>query len=185
MRLFIRIKDGQPFEHPIMEDNFILAFPEIDLNNLPPEFAEFIRIGPPSYVGPYERYDGVTYEWDGNKVKDVHHMYQFTEQEKLAKQNAVKQEWVAGNNFASWVFDENSCTYAPPIERPTDGKNYTWDESTTSWTEVPPGKISVLPSEEIILRLSDENVQKLRENIEDELLPQLEEILSRRQITNG
>ena len=47
MRLFIRIKDGVPFEHPIMEENFRAAFPLIDPDNLPPEFAYFKRDTPP------------------------------------------------------------------------------------------------------------------------------------------
>jgi hypothetical protein len=44
MNLYIQIKDGQPFEHPIFEDNFIQAFPNVDINNLPLEFAKFRRI---------------------------------------------------------------------------------------------------------------------------------------------
>jgi hypothetical protein len=44
MNLYIQIKDGQPFEHPIFEDNFIEAFPNVDINNLPLEFAKFRRI---------------------------------------------------------------------------------------------------------------------------------------------
>jgi hypothetical protein len=44
MNLYIQIRDDQPFEHPIFEDNFIQAFPDKDINNLPPEFAKFRRI---------------------------------------------------------------------------------------------------------------------------------------------
>jgi hypothetical protein len=44
MNLYIQIKNGQPFEHPILEDNFIETFPNLDVNNLPPEFARFRRI---------------------------------------------------------------------------------------------------------------------------------------------
>jgi hypothetical protein len=44
MNLYVQIKDGQPFEHPIFEDNFIEVFPDVDINNLPPEFARFKRI---------------------------------------------------------------------------------------------------------------------------------------------
>jgi hypothetical protein len=44
MNLYIQIKDGQPFEHPIFEDNFIEAFPDVDINNLPFGFAKFRRI---------------------------------------------------------------------------------------------------------------------------------------------
>ena len=44
MRLFIQIRDGAPFEHPIQEDNFKFAFPQIDMNNLPEEFMDFERV---------------------------------------------------------------------------------------------------------------------------------------------
>lgn len=133
MELFIRLKNGQPFEHPIVGDNFRQAFPEIDTNNLPPEFARFERIEKP-VVGVYEIYDGVTYKWINDVVKDVHHIRPMTTEEKTAKQNAVKNEW-AEKGFASWVFDENSCSFVPSVPYPTDGNRYNWDEPTLSWIQ--------------------------------------------------
>ena len=44
MELFIRLVNGEPFEHPIMGDNFREAFPHIDTDNLPSEFARFLRV---------------------------------------------------------------------------------------------------------------------------------------------
>lgn len=38
--------------------------------------------------------------------------------------------------YASWVLDESSCLWNAPVAYPTDGKMYSWDESTTSWIEV-------------------------------------------------
>lgn len=38
--------------------------------------------------------------------------------------------------FASWLFDEETCLWNPPVAMPNDGKAYTWDEQTTSWIEV-------------------------------------------------
>jgi hypothetical protein len=134
MKLFIRIKDGQPFEHPILCDNFRASFPDVDTNNLPPEFAKFERIAPPT-TEVYEIYEGVTYEWDNGIVKDVHHVRAMTEQEKQSKQDAVKAAWEE-NGFASWTFDEETCLFQPPILYPNDGKPYRWDEETTSWIEV-------------------------------------------------
>ena len=134
MELYIRIKDGQPFEHPIFKDNFQQAFPKIDTNNLPSEFARFERIEQP-VIGVYDIYEGVTYEWEGNIVKDVHHARAMTAEEKIAKQNAVKAAW-AENGFASWVFDEETCSFKPPIPYPDDGKPYRWDEETTSWVGI-------------------------------------------------
>ena len=87
MNLYIRIVNEQPFEHPIFEDNFVQAFPHIDIHNLPPDFARFERVEQP-IVGVYEVYEGVTYEWFDNIVKDVHHLRPMTEEEKTAKQPA-------------------------------------------------------------------------------------------------
>ena len=135
MELFIRIKDGQPFEHPILGDNFCQAFPNVDTNNLPAEFARFVRIAPPA-VGVYENYTGVTYELIDGVYKDVHHVVPMTEQQKIDKQNAVKAAFAANGGFASWIFNEEICYFEAPIPYPADGKDYRWDEPTTSWVEV-------------------------------------------------
>jgi hypothetical protein len=39
-------------------------------------------------------------------------------------------------NHESWVIDEITCLWVPPIPYPTDGKEYIWDESTISWIEI-------------------------------------------------
>lgn len=135
MELYIRIIDGAPFEHPIFGDNFREAFPEVDTDNLPTHFAKFVRVPEPDY-GVYEVYEGCTYQWDGDVVTDVHHIRAMTEEEKIAKQQTVKDSWAAKNGPESWVFDEASCAYIPPVPYPTDGKIYEWDEPTTSWIEV-------------------------------------------------
>jgi hypothetical protein len=38
--------------------------------------------------------------------------------------------------FDSWVLNEETVKWEPPIPYPTNGKNYYWDESVTNWTEV-------------------------------------------------
>lgn len=134
MELFIRIKNGQPFEHPIVGDNFQQAFPDIDTNNLPESFARFVRVEVP-VVGAYEIYEGVTYEWSEGLVTDAHHIRTMTAEEITAKQDAVKANW-AENGYASWVFDEVACKFKPPILYPADGKQYRWDEPTVSWVEL-------------------------------------------------
>lgn len=37
--------------------------------------------------------------------------------------------------FPSWTLDENTCWYQPPTPRPSDNKNYSWNEETLSWVE--------------------------------------------------
>lgn len=135
MELYIQIKNGVPYEHPILGDNFRQAFPDIDANNLPPEFARFERVERPT-ITVYQMYEGVTYEWVGDMVKDVHHVREMTIEEKTAKQNAVKDAWTQNNGYASWVFDEENCYFNPPVPYPTDGNRYSWNEETTSWVIV-------------------------------------------------
>jgi len=38
--------------------------------------------------------------------------------------------------FASWLLDEATCLWNPPVAMPTDDKIYTWNEETLSWTEM-------------------------------------------------
>jgi hypothetical protein len=131
MGLFIRIRDGQPFEHPIFEDNFRQAFP-----------AVFERVAAPE-VGTYQIYEGVTYEPVGGVYKDVHKIRDMALAEVAAKQQAVKDAWAIEPNWASWVFNEKTCFYDPPILMPDDGAWYAWNEETTSWTTVSATKLLV------------------------------------------
>lgn len=108
MELFIRIKDGQPFEHPIMDENFKQAFPEIDTANLPPEFARFERVESP-VVGVYEVYEGVTYAWVDGVVKDVHYVRQMTDTEKANKIAVAMAE----EHPDDWVFNMETCGWEP------------------------------------------------------------------------
>ena len=134
MELFIRIKDGQPFEHPIFGDNFRQAFPDVDVDNLPPEFARFERVQAP-VLGVYEKNLRAEYERGEDGIyRDVWYKDQMTTEEIKAKQDEAKAQWAIGG-IASWVFDEDTCWFKPPVEYPTDGKPYIWDEPTVSWVE--------------------------------------------------
>ena len=139
MKLFIRIKNGQPFEHPILESNFIEVFPDIDITNLPPEFAEFVRVNAP-ILGVYEKNQTCSYQFIDNIWTDVFTCEQMTEEEKIVKQEQVKNSWINRpdySNFTTWVFNEEQCFYEAPIPYPNDGKNYFWQGTTNSWVEYP------------------------------------------------
>jgi hypothetical protein len=36
----------------------------------------------------------------------------------------------------SWVLNETTCIWEPPIPAPTDDGTWGWDEETTSWVEI-------------------------------------------------
>ena len=137
MELFIRIKDGQPFEHPIFGDNFHQAFPDVDVNNLPPEFARFERVQPPVWR-PYDKNQRVTYERGADGVyRDVWACDPMTAQEIKAKQDEVKAQWAASPEAPkSWTFNEETCAFEAPVPYPTTGKFYRWDEPSLSWVEI-------------------------------------------------
>jgi hypothetical protein len=135
MNLYIQLQNGEPVNHPILEDNLRQAFPEMDLNNLPETFARFERV-PVAVLGVYEVNEGLTYDWVDGIVKDVHHVRAMTTEERTAKQNATKEEWQT-RGFASWIFNEEKCAFEAPVPYPEDGKFYVWDEPTTAWVEMP------------------------------------------------
>jgi hypothetical protein len=148
MELFIRIKDGQPFKNPIFGDNFRQAFPDVDVNNLPPEFARFERVERP-LLGVYEVMESetATYELIDGVYKDVWHKREMTVEEKATKQQAVIASFSAreqAENWAAWTLDEATCTMVPPIPRPApdqaklDQRIHTfWCGAEDNWKDTP------------------------------------------------
>lgn len=109
MELFIRIVDGKPFEHPIFGDNFRQAFPDIDTNNLPPQFARFERVPKPSLVYATLNNPEPTYQWIDGVVKDVWDITQMSEEQKAEKIAIAK----AVDHPDDWVFNEELCAWTP------------------------------------------------------------------------
>lgn len=159
MELFIRIVDGQPFEHPIFGDNFRQAFPDIDVNNLPTEFAKFERIDQDVMPATFEVAES-TYTWVNGVVKDVWSVRPMTAEEEaekrqqlidsanssveymkgIAQQNAdtasndmAKQAWIEYLNALNvWTLNDpvNPNIPRPPTIRP-DGTVFSTNQSGT------------------------------------------------------
>lgn len=49
----------------------------------------------------------------------------------------VRDAFIPPQPFPSWLLNDDSCLWDPPVPMPTDGKLYVWDEPTLSWVEVP------------------------------------------------
>jgi len=47
-----------------------------------------------------------------------------------------RDAFLPAKGFESWVLDEATCLWVAPIEYPTDGGTYSWDESEGDWVEV-------------------------------------------------
>jgi hypothetical protein len=50
--------------------------------------------------------------------------------------DSVRDAFYAPKPFASWTLDEDTCTWNAPTPMPVEeGKNFRWNEDTTSWEE--------------------------------------------------
>jgi len=128
MSFFIRIKNNEAFEHPIAEDNFKQAFPDIDIDNLPDEFARFVRVALPT-LGAYEVLENSTYEWDGAIMKDVHQIRDMTEEEK-----ATKLAEAYSNLPEGWTLNEETLQMSvTPPEKPDNSEGWIFDLYQNSW----------------------------------------------------
>ena len=53
--------------------------------------------------------------------------------------DGARDAFYSSQPYPSWVFDEDTCNWDAPVERPDilpDGKPLYWDEPTTSWKEI-------------------------------------------------
>ena len=50
--------------------------------------------------------------------------------------NESRDAFIAPKPYNSWVLDEATCQWKAPVDYPTDGKFYEWNEETTNWNEV-------------------------------------------------
>ena len=45
----------------------------------------------------------------------------------------ARDAFIEKQPYSSWVLNEESCTWEPPVEYTDDQKPYTWNEETLSW----------------------------------------------------
>lgn len=105
-----------------------------------PEFFEtFVDTSPGEWIQTsYNTRGGVHYT-DGQLSQD---------QTKSLRKNyagigftydRTRDAFIPPKPFASWLLNDNTCLWDAPVTYPTDGRQYTWDEATTSWVEVTEG----------------------------------------------
>ena len=51
-----------------------------------------------------------------------------------------RDAFIAIQPYNSWVLNETTCQWNPPVEYPDDGEDYKWNEETTSWDRFQPLK---------------------------------------------
>lgn len=48
----------------------------------------------------------------------------------------VRDAFIPQRVFSSWVLNEDTCQWEPPIPYPTDGGNYVWNELERCWHQI-------------------------------------------------
>jgi hypothetical protein len=101
-----------------------------------PEFFEtFVDTSPGEWIQTsYNTRGGVHYDPETNQPS--------ADQSKALRKNyagidytydRTRDAFIAPKPYDSWLLDEQSCLWNPPVEYPTDGKSYHWDEQTKEW----------------------------------------------------
>lgn len=49
----------------------------------------------------------------------------------------ARDAFIPPTPFPSWILNEDSCKWEPPVPYPNDDKVYDWDESVKNWVLVP------------------------------------------------
>ena len=52
------------------------------------------------------------------------------------KYDQYRDAFIAKQPFNSWTLNEDTCIWEAPVAYPDDGKQYDWNEETTSWDEI-------------------------------------------------
>ena len=50
--------------------------------------------------------------------------------------DSTRDAFVPPKPYPSYILDEDTNSWQPPVAHPGDGKVYEWDEATTNWVEV-------------------------------------------------
>ena len=95
-----------------------------------PEFFDtFVDSSPGTWIQTsYNTYGGV-HKLGGTPLRKNYAGIGFT-------YDAQKDAFISPKPYASWTLNEDTCLWEPPTPYPNDGKEYNWNESTTSWVEI-------------------------------------------------
>jgi hypothetical protein len=113
-------------------------FAQINENN------EVINVLCTSDEMPNEGYDWLIQNFGGKWIKTSYNTYanqHLLGKEPLRKNFAtvggtydpVRDAFLYPKEFDSWILNEETFQWEPPIPRPEDGLMYQWDESVADW----------------------------------------------------
>lgn len=48
--------------------------------------------------------------------------------------DAERDAFIPPRPYPSWLLDDSTCDWQPPVAYPQDGERYVWDETIQTWT---------------------------------------------------
>lgn len=104
-----------------------------------PEFFEtFVDSSPGEWIQTsYNTRGGIHYKPDSNEPSE--------DQSKALRKNyagigytydRTRDAFIPPKPFNSWLLNEDSCLWDPPVPYPNDGERYLWNEESVNWEQV-------------------------------------------------
>ena len=106
-----------------------------------PEFFQtFVDTSPGEWVQTsYNTRGGIYYNPNSNEPAE--------DQSRALRKNyagigdtydSIKDAFIPPRPFPSWVLNEDTCCWEPPVAHPADAKLYDWNEEQKNWIEATP-----------------------------------------------
>lgn len=124
MSHFAKVCDGKVVQ-------VIVAEPEF--------FNDFVDSSPGKWIQTSYNTVGGIHRLGGTPLRKNYAGIGFTYREDL-------DAFIPLQNYPSWVLNEETCLWEPPIAYPSDGRRYVWEESTMSWKDITPSVATPIES---------------------------------------
>lgn len=85
----------------------------------------------------YNTRGGVHYQADGTPSADQTRAFRKNYAGLGYSYDSLRDAFIPPKPYPSWVLNESTCLWDPPVPMPQDGKRYQWDELNGTWVEMP------------------------------------------------
>lgn len=129
--LYIKTDSNNVIGHPVTLENLILVYPDFKEKSNNYGYVPFVKantIPATPSIQPYLKVES-TYRLKGGKCFETFLISEMTDEEKQKK----IQSLLLRKPHDSWILNEITCIFEPPIPYPNDENKYEWDEAAGTW----------------------------------------------------
>jgi hypothetical protein len=95
----------------------------------PAFFATFVDTSPGEWIQTSYNTHGGVHATGGTPLRKNYAGIGYT-------YDRARDAFIPPQPFSSWLLNETTCLWNSPVAYPTDGKQYTWNESSQQWDEI-------------------------------------------------